>query len=116
MKKKVFLTSHTTDPTEVSLYLGNRERVPVKAIGTYHLFLDIGYHLDLLNYFFVPTISRNLISISKLDLDGFHCKFGQTTFSLFKSSSFIGSGLMIDGLYHLKLDDDFANFVLNTAS
>lgn len=66
-----FLTIQNTDPTEVSLYMGNRERVPVEAIGTYHLFLDTGYHLDLLNCLFVPTIVRNLISISKLDIDGF---------------------------------------------
>jgi len=48
--------------------MGNREKVPVEDVRTYRLILDTGFYLDLLDTFFVPSISRNLISLSKLDV------------------------------------------------
>lgn len=41
----------------------NRVKAPVEAIGTYPLILDTGYHLDLFQTLYVPSISRNLVSI-----------------------------------------------------
>jgi hypothetical protein len=29
------------------MLMGNRVRASIEAIGTYHLFLDTGHHLDL---------------------------------------------------------------------
>jgi len=51
--------------------MGNKEKVPVEAVGTYRLILDTGYHLDLMDTFYVPSITRNLISLSKLDVVGY---------------------------------------------
>jgi len=48
--------------------MGNKEKVPVEAVGTYRLILDIRYHLDLMDTFYVPSITRNLISLSKLGI------------------------------------------------
>ena len=64
----------------------NREKVPVEAFGTYRLILDTGFYLDLLDTFYVPSISRNLISLSKLDVTGYSFKFGNGCFSLYKST------------------------------
>ncbi|KAA0042825.1 Retrovirus-related Pol polyprotein from transposon TNT 1-94 [Cucumis melo var. makuwa] len=62
-----FLTTRTINPNERFIFMGNRVKVPVEAVGTYRLTLDTGHHLDLFDTFYVPSISRNLISLSKLD-------------------------------------------------
>jgi len=33
----------------------------MEAVKTYRLILDTGYHLDLMDTFYVPSITRNLI-------------------------------------------------------
>lgn len=40
--------------------------VPVEVVRTYCLILNIGHHLVLLETFYEPSLSRNLISLSKL--------------------------------------------------
>ena len=92
--------------------MGNRVKVSVEAVGTYHLTLDTGRHLDLFDTFYVHSISRNLISLSKLDTSGYYFKFGNECFSLFKQNIFIGYGILCDGLYKLKLDNVFAESLL----
>ena len=67
------------------MLMGNRVKAPVEAIGTYRLFLDSHYHLDLFQTLYVPSISRNLISLSRLDIDGYSSNFGNKSFSLFKT-------------------------------
>jgi len=85
--------------------MGNRVKVPVEAVGTYHLILDTGFHLDLFDTFYVPSISRNLVSLSKLDVAGYSFRFGNGCFSLYKRTCMIGSGTLYDGLYKLNLDN-----------
>jgi len=92
--------------------MGNKEKVPVEAIGTYRLILDTGYHLDLMGTFYLPSITRNLISLSKLDVAGYSFKFGNGCFSLFKRSFMIGSGTLYDGLYKLNLDNLYAETLM----
>jgi len=55
--------------------------------------------------FYVPSITRNLISLSKLDIVGYSFKFGNGCFSLFKRTFMIGSGTLYDDLYKLNLDN-----------
>ena len=73
----------------------------MEAIRTYRLILDTGYHLDLIDTFYVPNITRNLISLSKLDVVGYFFKFGNGCFDLFKRIFMIGSGTFYDDLYKL---------------
>ena len=51
------------------MLMENQVRASIEAIGTYCLFLDTSHHLDLFQISYVPSISRNLVSLSKLDLD-----------------------------------------------
>ena len=89
------------------------KKAPIEGIGTYCLILDSGYHLDLPQTLYVPSLSRNLVSVSKLDVNGFSFKIGKGCFSLFnKDDSFIGSGTLMDGLYRLKLDVDFSTSLM----
>lgn len=54
----------------------NRVKVPIEAIRTYHIILVTGFHLDLINTFYVPIISKNLVSLSKLDVVRFFLGLG----------------------------------------
>ena len=46
------------------------------GIGTYRLKLDTRHNLDLLKTFYIPSLSRNLVSLSKLDVTGYSFNFG----------------------------------------
>ena len=71
-------------PNESSIVVGNGVKVPVVATRTFRLFLDTDCYLDLFQILYVPSISRNLVSISKLDLEGYSFSFRNRRFSLFK--------------------------------
>ncbi|GJY96403.1 hypothetical protein Tco_0513313 [Tanacetum coccineum] len=107
-RKREFLTIQTISPTNNFLYMRNRMKAPIKGVGTYRLKLDTRFHLDLMNTLYVPSISRNLISISRLDVSGYTFSGGNGRFNLYKDKSFIGYGILIDNLYKLKLDDVFS--------
>jgi len=92
--------------------MGNKVKAPVEAVKTYCLKLDTGHLLDLLETLYVPSLSRNLVSLSKLDVTGYSFNFGNECFSLFKHNHLIGTGVLCDGLYKLKLDGLYAKTIL----
>ena len=63
-----FLTIQTISPNEKFVFMGNKVKAPVEAIETYHLKLDAEHHLDLLETLYVPSLSRNLVSLLNLML------------------------------------------------
>ena len=71
----------------------------VEAVGTFRLILESGFVLDLENTFYVPSFSRNLVSVSRLVTVGFSFLFENSTFSLFKNKAIVGYGPLVDGLY-----------------
>ena len=62
-----FFSSWSPNDGEKTITMGNRKEARVELISTYGLVLDIGFNLDPHNTLFVPNISRNLSSISKLE-------------------------------------------------
>ena len=100
-----FLSTRTIKPNEKFVFMGNRQKVLVEAVGTYRLILDTGFYLDLIGTFYVPSISRNLVSLFKLDVAGYSFKFGNGCFNLYQRTYLIGSGTLYDGLYRLNLDN-----------
>ncbi|KAG8365801.1 hypothetical protein BUALT_Bualt17G0009600 [Buddleja alternifolia] len=104
-----FLTIQSIDPSKNFLFMGNRRKAPIEGIGTYRVVLDSGCNLDLFQTLYVPSLSRNLVSLSKLDAKGFMFKVGNGCFNLYnKDDCFIGSAIIVDGLYKLKFDVDFS--------
>jgi len=79
--------------------MGNIVKALVKTVETYCLKLDTEHHLDLLETLYVPSLSRNLVSLSKLDITGYSFNFGNGYFSLFKHNHLIGIGVLCDGMY-----------------
>jgi hypothetical protein len=61
-----FLMTQTIKPNEKFVFMGNRVKAPVEAIGTYRLILDTGNHLDLFETLYVPSVSRNLVKTGLL--------------------------------------------------
>ncbi len=92
--------------------MGNGVRILVVATGTFRLFLDTDCYLDLFQTLHVPSIYHNLVSMSKLDLEGYSFSFRNKRLSLFKISSFIGSGSLCDVLYKLNLNSHFVESLL----
>jgi len=85
--------------------MGNRENVPVEAVGTYRLIIDTEFYLDLMDTFYLPSIFRNLVSLFKLDVAEYSFKFGNGCFSLYQRTYLIEYGTLYDGLYILNLDN-----------
>lgn len=109
-----FLTTQTIiNPYEHFIYMGNWVKGPVEVIRTFILFLATWYYLDFHKTLYVRSISQNLVSLSRLDNDGYSFKFRNGCFSLFQYAHFIGYGILYDGLYKLKLDNNFTETLLN---
>jgi hypothetical protein len=70
-----FLTIQILNPNENFIVMGNGVKVQVVAIGTFRLFLETSCYLDLFQTLYVPSISHNLVSLSKLGLDGYYFTF-----------------------------------------
>nr|GFB42019.1 hypothetical protein [Tanacetum cinerariifolium] len=63
--------SRKLKPRALSLYVGNGRREAVKAIGAFYLCLPSGLEIVLNNCHYAPSITRGVISVSRLYEDGF---------------------------------------------
>ena len=84
--------------------MGNEARVAALAVGVYDLTLPSGLVFQLKNYYYVPAMSRNIISVSCLDVDGFHFIIKNNIFSIYNADIFYGNAHLSNGLYILYLE------------
>ena len=89
--------------------MGNGARVAALALGSYNLTLPTGLVINLENIYFVPTISRNIISISCLDKIGFSFIIKEKCCFIYLNEIFYGSAQMNNGLYELDLETPIYN-------
>ena len=89
--------------------MGNGARVVTLAIGSYDLAFPIGLVINLENIYFVPTISRNIISVSCLDKIGFSFIIKEKCCSIYLNELFFGSAQMNNGPYELDLETPIYN-------
>ncbi|KAF7835869.1 Retrovirus-related Pol polyprotein from transposon TNT 1-94 [Senna tora] len=101
-----FLNQRKPTSSEQYIYSGNKMGSLVEAIGTCKLILNSGFVLILDRTFYVPSFSRNLISISKLVPLGYSFEFSNNMFKLFFKSNIVGNGTMSDGLFRVQLQDN----------
>ena len=94
-----FLTIQTISPNEKLVFMGNRVKVLMEVAETYRSILDIGHYLNLLETLYVPSLSRNLIALSKLDVNKYSFNFGNGFFSIMKHNHLIGTSNLCNGLY-----------------
>ena len=95
--------------SELSILLGNKMGSHVEAIGTCTLTLSNGFVLVLERTFYVPSFSRNLISISNFVPLSFSFTFQDNVFNLFYKSNHIGIGILAYGLYRIYLQNEATN-------
>ena len=79
---------------EVDLRVGNGARVAALALGVYDLTLPSGLVFKLKNCYYVPAVRRNIISVSCLDVDGFHFIIKNNIFSICNADIFF-MGMLI---------------------
>jgi hypothetical protein len=86
---------------------GSKEKVSVAGVRTYRLITNTGCTLDLLHTLYVPTFSRNLIYVSKLDNLCYAINFGSNYCYVCKDNCVIGNEILVDEFYKLCPDDVF---------
>lgn len=94
---------------EVDLRVGNGARVAAIAVGTYSLSLPTGLILELKECYYVPALTKNIISVSCLDKKGFSFMIKDKCCSVHLNDMFYCSALLMNGLYVL----DFENPIYN---
>ena len=95
--------------SELSILSGNKMGSHVEAIGTCTLTLSNDFVLVLEMTFYLPSFSRNLISVSRLVPLGFSFTFQDNVFNLFYKSNHIGTGISADDLYRISLQNEATN-------
>ena len=58
-----FLIIQTISLNDKFVFMEKIVKALVESVRTYHLILDIGHHLDLLEAFYISSISRNLVFV-----------------------------------------------------
>ena len=86
---------------DVDLRVGNGAKVAAVSVGTYVLSLASGYELYLNNCYFVPTLSKNIISISVLDSEGFSFMIKNNCCTFSFNEMIYGQAISINGIYIL---------------
>ena len=98
---------------EVDLRVGNGAKVAALAVGSYELTLPSGLLLVLDNCYYVPTMCRNIISVSCLDNDGFYFIIKNNNCSIFHKDMFYANAYLQDGLYVMNLQKSNNSHVYN---
>ena len=83
--------------------VGNRMQVCVRSIGTLNLHLPSGFMLEMSNCYYVPTLSKNIISGSRLLRDGYSFNSKNNGWLIYYKDAFYGSAPLVDGLFVLNL-------------
>jgi hypothetical protein len=95
-----------------SIRVANGVEAEVEANGELPLELNNGYLLHLHNVIYVPSLSRNLISVSCLDDDGFDYQFGNKQCLIIFNSKVVGLAFRQDKFYMLSMHEN-VNIVCN---
>ena len=103
---------------EECVYMGDGSKVKVEFFGMIKLKLITERFLLLHNVAFIPSLRRNLISVSSLDRLGYSFHFGDGKVDIFCNSELMGNGVLFGNLYCLSLhhglscDSSSVNYVV----
>ena len=94
---------------EIDLHVGNGARVVALAIEDYSLPLPSGLVLELYNCYFVPSITKYLISISVLNLEGYDFVIKNCFFIYNNDIFYARAHMSSSGLYILDIKSEIYN-------
>ena len=100
-----FHSTRTTPRRERCIEVANGIEAEVEAIGDVPLELADGSLLLLKDVLFVPSLHRNLISVSCLDKDSYECYFGNGKCAIWLKDKCVGVATLFDKLYLLSLHE-----------
>jgi hypothetical protein len=86
--------------------VANGVKARVEDIGELPLELNDVFVLKLLYVLYVPSLRRNLISVSHLDDDGYNCHFGKGQCKIEFNNKCVGPAFRQDKLYLLSLSEN----------
>jgi hypothetical protein len=98
---------------EVVLKVGNGASISAIAVGTLDLHLSSGLCLSLRDVYHVPSVFRNIISVSCLDAEGFCFVIDNSRMVISKDGLFYANAFISNGLYLLDLVNDRHVFNIN---
>ncbi|GJS65663.1 putative RNA-directed DNA polymerase [Tanacetum coccineum] len=108
-----FRTIRRLERNQRTVKVGNGVDLNVEAIGTLSLILEGGFCLNLYGTLYVPSMTRNLISVSKLIIDDFIFTFGYNKVYISLNSRVVGNGCLEGNLFKLCLDNHFSESLLS---
>ncbi|GJT86919.1 retrotransposon protein, putative, ty1-copia subclass [Tanacetum coccineum] len=98
--------SRKLKPGALSLYVGDGHRAGVEAIGEFHLCLPSGLVLILHNCHYAPSITRGIVSVSRLYKDGFVNRFeNDNSISVSKNNLIYFNAIPRDDIYEIVLSN-----------
>ncbi|GJS14090.1 retrotransposon protein, putative, ty1-copia subclass [Tanacetum coccineum] len=101
--------SRKLKPGALSLYVGNGQREAVEAIGNFDLSLPSGLVIVLNNCHYAPSITRGVISVSRLYEDGFINRFVNNTIQVSRNNMVYFSAIPRDGIFEIDLSNSYTN-------
>ncbi|GJZ81883.1 zinc finger, CCHC-type containing protein [Tanacetum coccineum] len=102
--------SRKLKPGALSLYVGDGHRAEVEAIGEFHLCLPSGLVLILHNCHNAPSITRGIISVSRLYKDGFVNRFeNDNSISVSRNNLIYFNAILRDDIYEIDLSSSNIN-------
>ncbi|GKA12651.1 retrotransposon protein, putative, ty1-copia subclass [Tanacetum coccineum] len=109
--------SRKLKPGALSLYVGNGQREAVEAIGNFDLSLPSGLVIVLNNCHYAPSITRGVISVSRLYEDGFINRFVNNTIQVSRNNMVYFSAIPRDGIFEIDLSNSLQmKIILYTVS
>nr|GEW68772.1 hypothetical protein [Tanacetum cinerariifolium] len=101
--------SRKLKPGALSLYVGNGQREDVEAIGAFYLCLPSGLEIVLNNFHYAPSITRGVISVSRLYEDGFVNCFVDNAIQVSRNNVVYFCAIPRDGIFEIDLSNSLTN-------
>ena len=98
-----FHSTRTRQRSERCIEVANGVQAEVEAVDDISLELADGSKLLLAHVLYVPSLHRNLISVSCLDKDHYECYFGHGKCAIWFNNACVGDALLHNELYLLSL-------------
>ena len=98
-----FHSTRTTQRSERCIEVANGVQADVEAVGDISLELVDGFTILLRDVLYVPSLHRNLISVSRLDKDNYECYFGHGKCAIWCNNTHVGVAFLHNELYLLSL-------------
>nr|GFB75677.1 hypothetical protein [Tanacetum cinerariifolium] len=93
----------------LSLYVGNGQREAIEAIGAFYLCLLSGLEIVLNNCHYAPSITRGVVSVSRLYEDRFVNHFVDNTIQVSRNNVVYFCVIPRDGVFEIDLSNSLTN-------